>query len=407
MSRDVEVRDGSLGDVPGFGTSGVHAGLKYRDRDVALVVCDRSATAAAVYTTNRVQAAPIQVCRDHLSDGRARAIVVNSAVANACTGPRGLDDAYAMAEATADQLGIAPEEVLVASTGVIGEPLPIDKVRAGIREAAKVLDIAGPGDAAEAIMTTDTLPKQVLVEVPTSQGPVRIGGLAKGSGMIHPDMATMLAFLGTDAAVPPDLLRAELGRAVDATFNMITVDGDTSTNDMVAALAGGASDVRIEPGTSDLEAFRAGLRRAASRLAQMICRDGEGARTLLEVQIQGATDRADARRAARAVAASSLVKTAVFGADPNWGRILAAVGYSGADFEPDRVDIALANHLGEAPLVRGGTAVDDLDEDLATEILAQDEVVLQADLGAGEAEATAWGCDLSHDYVEINSAYRT
>lgn len=399
--------DGTLQEVPGFRTSGVHAGLKSSDRDVALIVCDRPASAAAVTTTNRVQAAPLTVTRDHLSDGRARAIVVNSAVANACTGPRGLEDAYAMAEVAADALDLAPQEVLVASTGIIGEPLPMETVEAGIADAADALETADPGDAAEAIMTTDTLPKQVLVEVATSQGPVRIGGLAKGSGMIHPDMATMLAFLGTDADLPPDLLEQELGDAVDETFNMITVDGDTSTNDMVAALASGASGVRIQPGSDDLEAFRAGLEEACAELAKLICRDGEGAGTLLEVRVEGAAGDDDARRAAKAVAGSSLVKTAVFGADPNWGRILAALGYSGADLDPDAVDVTVANHVGEVRLVEAGRAVPDADGALAGEILAQDEVVVHADLGAGSADATAWGCDLSKEYVEINSAYRT
>lgn len=396
-------------DVAGFRASGVHAGIKKTRRDVALIVSDRPCAAAAVYTQNKVQAAPIAVTKHHLADGTARAVVINSGVANACTGQEGMTDATEMARMAGAALGVDADDVVVASTGVIGKRLPMAKLASGIQDAAQALDGAGPLDAAEAIMTTDTVPKQVLVEVRTPDGPVRIGGIAKGSGMIHPNMATMLAFLATDADVAPADLQALLTAATDETFNMITVDGDTSTNDMVVALANGASGVRLAPGTPGWDAFAQGLTTACRDLAVKIARDGEGARTLIEVRVTGAATEGDARAAARAVAGSNLVKAAVFGRDPNWGRIVAALGRSGADLDPARVAVTLANHVGQVRIVADGAGAAEVDARMLAEVLDQDALLVHCDLGLDGtgAEATAWGCDLSHDYVRINSAYRT
>ncbi|MCG0238605.1 MAG: bifunctional glutamate N-acetyltransferase/amino-acid acetyltransferase ArgJ [Firmicutes bacterium] len=391
----------------GFLAAGVSADVKGRGgtkKDVALLFSQVPAAAAGVFTRNRVQAAPVILSRERVARGRLQAVVVNSGNANACTGEQGLRDAEAMAAIAAEALGIAPELVAVASTGVIGVPLPMDRIAAGIRAAAAALSPEGNADAAQAILTTDTFPKEWAVQAELSGGrTVTLGGMAKGSGMIHPNMATMLAFVTTDAPVAPADLQAALRAAVDRSFNMITVDGDTSTNDMVLALANGlAGGDPIAPGTDDWAAFAAALEKLLVYLARAIARDGEGATKLLEVVVTGAADLEDARRAARAVAGSNLVKAAVFGCDPNWGRVLAALGYSGATFDPARVNL----WLGSVQVMAGGAPVP-FDEAAARQVLAQPEVTIRADLGAGEATATAWGCDLSYDYVRINADYRT
>ncbi|MEW5762956.1 MAG: bifunctional glutamate N-acetyltransferase/amino-acid acetyltransferase ArgJ [Bacillota bacterium] len=386
----------------GFKAAGLNCGLKKSKKDLALLVSEVPCAAAGLFTTNRVKAAPVLVTQEKLAFGRAQAVVVNSGNANACTGPRGLEDARAMAGITAGALGIPEELVLVASTGVIGVPLPVEKLAAGIPRAAALLDRAGHRDAAEAILTTDTCVKEAAVTFTLGGRRVTIGGMAKGSGMIHPDMATMLAFLTTDAAIAPGVLRLALHTAADASFHMISVDGDTSTNDMVLIMANGlAGNERV----ATLEAaapFIAALKEVCMALARAIARDGEGATRLIEVRVRGAPTMADARLAARAVAASNLVKAAVFGRDANWGRIICAAGYSGARFDPDRCDI----YLGSLPVARAGNGLP-FDEDEARRILEQDPVVITLDLKSGTAEATAWGCDLTYDYVRINASYRS
>lgn len=398
---------GNIGDVPGIRAVGVHCGLKMKRRDLALILSQAPSSAAAVYTTNKVQAAPLQVCREHLANGKARAIIVNSGCANACTGPRGLRDARRMAALAAKAAGCAPEEVLVASTGVIGVPLSMGKVEAGVKLLAKALEGPSHG-AAEAILTTDTVEKQVLVEFKVQGATCRLGGIAKGSGMIHPNMATMLAFLATDAAVEPRALHRALRGVTQDTFNMITVDGDRSTNDMVAVLANGmAGNHPLREGAPGWDEFVAALGAACESLAKQIARDGEGAERLIEVHVEGARSVGDARKAAMAVAGSSLVKAAMFGRDPNWGRILAALGYSGAALDPDKVELALANGVGAVKVFSRGKPRTNLDKPLLERVLASGEVKIRANLHLGPARARAWGCDLTYDYVKINAKYTT
>ncbi len=387
----------------GFTAAGVAAGIKNGKKDMALLCADREAAAAGVFTTNRVKAAPVLVTMEHLRSGRARAVVMNSGNANACNGIRGVEDARAMAAAVGELLNVPAEQVLVASTGVIGQPLPMDRVLAGIRRAAAELSRAGGADAAAAIMTTDTFTKEAAVRVELGGAGVTIGGMAKGSGMIHPNMATMLCFITTDAAITPAMLKKALAAVVDCTFNMITVDGDTSTNDMALALAGGAAGNRlVDAEGPDFAAFCAALEQVCRRLAVDIARDGEGATKLLEVRVQGARSRRDARLAARAVAASNLVKTAVFGEDANWGRVLCAAGYSGAEFNPDMVDI----FIGDVKVAENGGSLP-FSEERAAGVLARDHVIITLDFKSGDCAATAWGCDLTYDYVRINGSYRT
>lgn len=388
----------------GFLAAGVSAGLKRNGKlDLALLASRYPARAAGVFTRNRVQAAPVVVTREHLQGGVLRGLVCNSGRANACVGERGIADARAMAEEAAAVLSqflgeeVLPCQVAVASTGVIGVPLPMERVREGIRRAGAGLSHDGFEAAARAIMTTDTRPKVAGVTLVLPAGRVNVAGMAKGSGMIHPDMATMLAFILTDARVERADLGGILRRAVDETFNMLTVDGDTSTNDMVVLMANGAAG--IDPGE---EALERAVTAVCLDLARQIARDGEGASRYLEVEVRGAATREDARRAARTVASSSLVKTAVAGADPNWGRILAALGYSGASFDPGRVTVS----LGPVEVARGGVEVP-FDEERAREALRAAEVHIVVDLGAGRHTARAFGCDLTEEYVRINASYRS
>lgn len=391
----------------GFFAAGVHCGLKPGRPDLALVVSDRLAAAAGVFTTNRVQAAPVRYSRRALESGTARAIVVNSGNANACTGERGERDARAMAQGTAHALGIAPEHVLVASTGVIGVPLPIAKIEAGIAAAAGLVlgqrddaqRQAGGAEAASAILTTDTRAKTLALRVELPGGPVTVGGMAKGAGMIHPDMATTLAFLTTDAAIEAPLLRALLRDAVDRSFNCITVDGDTSTNDCMLVMANGAAEVPVA-GDEAVDRFAAALRAACLELAKMVVRDGEGATKLLTIRVSGARSDAEAKQAAMAVATSLLVKTAVHGGEPNWGRILSAVGRSGAQMREEKTRI----FLGDLEIVSGGVgALTDLAP--AAAALAQPEIELTIELGLGPGTAQVYTCDLSAEYVRINGSY--
>lgn len=402
-NQGIDAIEGGVTAPRGFLAAGVHAGIKRQKKDIALVYSERPCTAAATYTTNRVKAAPLLVTQEHLRHDSIRAIVVNSGNANACTGQRGIEDARRMAAICARELGIEPHQVVVASTGVIGVPLPLDKIEAGIIQAKEALSPAGGHDAALGIMTTDTRTKEIAFLCECDGVRFRIGGMAKGSGMIHPNMATMLAFITTDAAVPKEFLQREMKQAVDATFNMITVDGDTSTNDMAVVLANGAEEAaRIEPGTPLADLFSKALRRTCVELAKMIAADGEGATKLIEVRVKRAKTERDARLAAKAIANSSLVKTAVYGEDANWGRILCAVGYSGADFDPDKTSV----YLGDVLVFHLGAGVA-FDEGEAKQALSGSLVVITVDLGEGEAEATGWTCDLTYDYVKINASYRT
>lgn len=401
------LQEGGVTVPKGFQAGGLHCGLKKSSRnDLGVILCEVPAVAAGVYTTNVFQAAPLKVTRESIaSDGRLRAVVVNSGNANACTGQQGDADAYAMRAATAAAFGLAEQDVAVASTGVIGELLPMDRVHSGI--AALPAAVSADGNGAEqfsqAILTTDLVKKEICVSLTVDGREVVIAGAAKGSGMIHPNMATMLAFMTTDAEVEPQALWQLLGEVTDVTFNMITVDGDTSTNDMLVAMASGlAGNSPLQPGHPDWAAFAAAFRHVCQHLAQAIARDGEGATRLVEVTVQGAVTDLSARAIAKTVIGSSLVKSAVFGADANWGRIIAAVGRAGEPVNPDTVDI----RLGDIVVLEGSRPVP-FDEDEALVYLQGDTVHIHVDLHHGSGTATAWGCDLTYDYVRINAAYRT
>ena len=386
----------------GFAAAGVNCGLRRRRPDLALIVSELPASAAAVFTRNRVQAAPVVVCRETLaaSGGRARAIVVNSGNANACTGPDGLVHARMMIAETARALGLGCGEVLVSSTGVIGQRLPVERILQAVPAVVGALSTAGGAAAAEAILTTDTRVKLAGRRVAATGGSYTIGGMAKGSGMIHPDMATTLGFVTTDAVVPPKLLRRCLGSAVDRSFNRITVDGDTSTNDMVAVLANGASGVAIDG--DDDHGFTAALEEVLVELARQVAKDGEGASKLIEVRVGGAGTETEAVAVARTVSGSPLVKTAVHGADANWGRIVAAAGRSGVAVDVERMRVAICGLEVLAP-----GCISDFSEPEATRRMGADEVLIEVDLGAGSAQATCWSCDLTHGYIDINASYRS
>ena len=388
----------------GFRAAGVSAGIKKSGRkDVALIYSDYPAAAAAVFTRNLMAAAPVLVAREAVADGRARAVIANSGVANACTGARGIEDARDMATHTAGRLGCRADEVVVASTGVIGKPLPMDKLRPGIDAAVAALSPADGGAAAEAIMTTDTCMKTATAEIELGGKTVRFGVIAKGSGMIQPDMATMLCFISTDAAIAPALLQEALRGVTETTFNMIAVDGDMSTNDMVVVLANGAAgNGEITDRGDDYCCFRATLHDLCADMAQRIAADGEGATRFLTIRVGGARDFAAAKQVAMSVAKSPLVKTAFFGGDPNWGRVAAAVGYAGVPLDPARVSIA----FGGITVYRDGISPE-CDEDALRRVMQEREITLTIDLGDGDATATVWSCDFSYDYIRINGEYRT
>jgi len=385
----------------GFRAGAAKAGVKHgrpERLDVALIVSERPCVAAAVFTTNQVIAAPCIVTRRHVERGPLRAIVVNSGNANACTGEQGERDAIAMAEAAAAVLGCSPYEVAVASTGVIGFKLPVERIAAVLPAIA--LTEAGWDDTSRAIMTTDTRPKVTEREVHLTAGTVRIGGVAKGAGMIHPNMATLLAFVTTDAAVESADLRRTVSHAADTTFNAISVDGDTSTNDTLLVLANGASGVA--PKGADLAAFEEGIHTVCADLARMIVADGEGATKVFEVRVRGAASAADARLAARTITNSNLVRTAVHGGDPNWGRVLAAAGRSGARVDDRRASV----RIGDLFVYRDGAPLVVADADVRA-LFAADTVEIEVTLGLGDGHAVAWGCDLSAEYVRINAEYMT
>ncbi|MBM3213378.1 bifunctional glutamate N-acetyltransferase/amino-acid acetyltransferase ArgJ [Candidatus Poribacteria bacterium] len=404
MSDTFDVIDGGVAAAVGFEAGSGEGGIRYRDRhDVGMIRCDRRASAAGVFTRNLFSAAPIHVCREHLAQthGFARAVVVNAGNANACTGDPGLAAAREMAAETARLLGIDAREVLVASTGVIGEPLPMGAVRKGITAAAGALGRGGGDQFARSIMTTDTTPKVYAIETSVGGSPLRIGGCCKGAGMIAPNMATMLCFLTTDADIDPALLQILLRQSVARSFNRVSVDGDQSTNDTVLILASGAGP-RVESHTSSERQFADALTSVCQELAIRIAHGGEGATKLIEVTVVGGRDDGDAERAARAVAESNLVKTAVYGNDANWGRILCAIGYSGAAFDPYATDL----WIEDLQLVRGGMRTDYQEAD-ATALFSRDPLHIRADLHAGSGEATFWTCDLTEGYIQENASYRS
>jgi glutamate N-acetyltransferase/amino-acid N-acetyltransferase len=387
----------------GFRAAGVSAGIKTTGApDLAVIASDSPAHAAAVFTTNRAVAAPVVISREHLarSHGVAAAIVVNSGCANACTGAEGLQAARDMATETARHLKCPAEQVLVASTGVIGVALPIEQIRRALPDACRALAADQGGAAARAIMTTDPFPKEAATRISIGGRGVAIGGMAKGSGMIEPMMATMLAFITTDAGVPHRLLQRALGEAVDDTFNAITVDGECSTNDCVMLLANGASGLQVDDSTYG--AFVSGLRDVCRELALGIVRGGEGATKLVTVTVTGAASTSDARRAAKAIANSPLVKTAIHGADPNWGRLIAVAGRAGVEFELDRAAVT----IGSIGLFKDGRPYDEAAPRAAAYLKGKD-IAVTVHLGAGSASSTVWTCDLSAEYVRINADYRT
>ena len=399
---------GGVCAAKGFTAAGIHCGIRKSraKKDLALIFSEREAAAAAVYTTNLVKGAPLTVTRAHLADGRARAVICNSGNANTCNA-KGIETAESMSELAAAALGISAQEVIVASTGVIGQPLDIAPIAAKLGELAARLSAEGGADACEAIMTTDTKPKEVAVEFTLGGKTCRLGGIAKGSGMIHPNMATMLVFLTTDAAISPAMLSKAILGDVGNTFNMLSIDGDTSTNDMLSIMANGmAGNAEICSDGDDFKSFMAALNTVSVYLCRAIAGDGEGATKLLECAVAGAKDEQTAKTVAKSVVCSSLTKAAMFGADANWGRVLCAIGYSGADVDVSRVGVSFSSAAGTVEVCRDGAGVD-FSEELAKKVLLEREIDILVSLGEGEGAAVAWGCDLTYDYVKINGDYRT
>ena len=399
---------GGVCAATGFTAGGIHCGIRKNrsKKDLALIVSQAPAAAAAVYTTNLVKGAPLTVTKQHIADGTARAIICNSGNANTCNAD-GIQVAENMSVLVADALNIAPTDVVVASTGVIGQPLDITPIADGIPALVNSLSADGSDAAAEGIMTTDTVKKEVAVEFTLGGKTCRMGGIAKGSGMIHPNMATMLVFITTDAAIAPAMLQQALQTDIRDTFNMVSVDGDTSTNDMVTVLANGmAGNEIIAAEGEDYAVFMQALNTVTVSLCRMIAADGEGATKLLECSVTGAADTDTAKTVAKSVICSSLLKAAMFGADANWGRVLCAIGYSGADVDVTKVDVSFRSAKGTLPVCKDGAGIP-FSEEIAKEILLEKEIDLLIGLNSGDACATAWGCDLTYDYVKINGDYRT
>ena len=404
----MKVITGGVTAAKGFLAGGVHCGIRKSrsKRDLGLIYSEVRANAAAVYTTNLVKGAPLLVTKSHLADGYAQACVINSGNANTCNA-NGKEIAEQTSALLASSLGIAKEDVVVASTGVIGQPMSIEPFAKGIPELVKDLSADGSARAAEAIMTTDTVKKEVALSFLLGGKEVRLGGIAKGSGMIHPNMATMLVFLTTDCAISSKMLQKALSTDVESSFNMVSVDGDTSTNDMVTILANGlAGNTPITEENEDFALFMKALNGVTVALCQALAADGEGATKFLECKVTGAKTIKDAKKAAKAVICSSLVKAAMFGSDANWGRVLCAIGYSGADVDVTKVDVAFCSAKGEITVCRAGASVD-FSEEKAKEILSEKEITIAVTLGDGEASSVAWGSDLTYDYVRINGDYRT
>lgn len=400
--------NGGICAAKGFSAGGVHCGIRKNrsKKDLSLILSEVPASAAAVYTTNLVKGAPLVVTKKHLSNGTAQAVICNSGNANTCNAD-GIEIAEQMSSLIADALNISADDIVVASTGVIGQPLDITPIKNGIPELIKSLDSEHDEAAAEGIMTTDTVRKEVAVEFEVDGQTCHIGGIAKGSGMIHPNMATMLVFITTDCAIAPEMLKKALSSDIADTFNMVSVDGDTSTNDMVTVLANGmAGNKTITSEGADFNEFMKALNTVTVHLCRMIAGDGEGATKLLECSVKGADCIFTAKTVAKSVICSSLLKAAMFGADANWGRVLCAIGYSGAQLDVNKVDVAFTSKEGTISVCKNGAGVD-FSEEIAKKILLEKEITIEVDLNSGSCAATAWGCDLTYDYVKINGDYRT
>ncbi len=399
---------GGVCAAKGYKASGIHCGIRKNrtKKDLALIVSEVQANAAAVYTTNLVKGAPLTVTKNHISDGHAQAVICNSGNANTCNA-NGIEIAEQMSTLIANELGIRANDVVVASTGVIGQPLNIEPIATGIPALVAGLSTDGGDAAAEGIMTTDTIKKEVAVSFEIGGKTCHLGGIAKGSGMIHPNMATMLVFITTDTAISASMLQKALSTDITNTFNMVSVDGDTSTNDMVTVLANGlAGNEEIVEDGEDFAIFMKALNTVTVALCRMIAGDGEGATKLLECHVSGAVNEAVAKTVAKSVICSSLLKAAMFGADANWGRVLCAIGYSGAPVDVNKVGVSFRSNKGEIEVCRDGAGVE-FSEEKAKEILLEHDIEILITLASGEAEATAWGCDLTYDYVKINGDYRT
>ena len=403
--------DGGVCAAQGFKAAGIHVGVKTHanwKKDVALIVSDVDCAASAVFTKNVVKAAPIHVDKAHLADGKARAIIANSGNANACA-PHGEENAIKMCQAAAKAIGCKPEDVLVSSTGVIGQTINVKVIEDGVPELYGALAATPEASdaAAHAIMTTDTVKKEAAVETVIGGKTVRMGGIAKGSGMIHPNMGTMLCFLTTDCAISPEMIRTALLETVNVSFNRISVDGDTSTNDSCIVLANGmAGNAVIAEKGEDYAAFLEALQALCMTLAKKMASDGEGAKHLITCTVQGAADEAQAETISKSVISSTLTKAAIFGADANWGRVLCAMGYSGAEFDPDKVDVHFTSAAGDIAVCEKGRGLD-FDEDLAKKILTEHDVEINITMGEGSGSCTCWGCDITYDYIKINGDYRT
>ena len=398
---------GNVTAPKGYLAAGVYCGIRKNKskKDLALIYSDRPAAAAGVYTTNLVKGAPILVTKEHIKDGFCRAVICNSGNANTCN-KDGVAVAEAMCEALAKELGIEPERVAIASTGVIGQPLPLDVIRAGIPKLREELSPDGGDDAASAILTTDLVKKEIAVEFELGGVPCRVGGIAKGSGMIKPNMATMLAFVTSDVQIAPELLQKMVKSAADESFNCISVDGDTSTNDTLLVLANGAAGAPEVTENEGYELFYEALLTVCTHLAREMARDGEGATKLVVCEVSGGETREQCVRLAKSVIESNLVKAAMFGADANWGRVLCALGYAGVAVDVEKIDVSFASSAGEVPVCAGGYGVD-FSEEEAKRVLSEGEITIRVALHAGAASGVAYGCDLTYDYVKINGDYRT
>ena len=404
----MKIIQGGVCAAQGFKASGIHCGIRrnHTKKDLALIVSEAKAAAAAVYTTNLVKGAPLTVTKQNIADGYGQAVICNSGNANTCNA-NGIQIAEAMCDLVSQHTGVSASDVVVASTGVIGQPLDITPIADGMDALTAGLSYDGNNDAAQAIMTTDTVSKEIAVEFTVGGKTCRMGGMAKGSGMIHPNMATMLVFITTDCAIAPAMLQKALSGDIANTFNMLSVDGDTSTNDMVTVLANGmAGNPEITAEGEDFTTFMEALNTINVALCRMIAGDGEGATKLLECIVTGADDEETAKICAKSVICSSLTKAAMFGADANWGRILCAIGYSGAKVDVTKIDVAFRSAAGEIPVCKDGAGIP-FSEDKAKEILLEKEIEILVSLGQGGFGATAWGCDLTYDYVRINGDYRT
>lgn len=403
----MEFINGGICAAKGFTAGGIHCGIRKNKtkKDLALIYSETKASAAAVYTTNLVKGAPLAVTKAHLLNGKAQAVICNSGNANTCNA-NGIEVAEEMAKITADALNISEDDIIVASTGVIGQPLDITPIKNSIDTLVASLG-NNSKDAAEGIMTTDTVQKEVALSFEIGGVTCKIGGIAKGSGMIHPNMATMLVFITTDVAIAPEMLQKALSKDIQSTFNMVSVDGDTSTNDMVSVLANGmAGNAEITSEGEAFDTFMKALNTITVHLCRMIAGDGEGATKLLECVVTGAKDEITAKTVAKSVICSSLTKAAMFGADANWGRVLCAIGYSGADVDVTKIDVSFTSQKGTIPVCKDGSGIE-FSEEIAKEILLEKEITINVGLNSGDFTSTAWGCDLTYEYVKINGDYRT